>query len=185
MSKRQGKQSWWLFGAKAIVVSAMSAGLVLYASDRYTIGRDLQEVRSIVDSNLFLVDHYADEWTRGDYIAFLSHGLDPYFEDGTRMAKKVVGMPGDQLVINPSDSAQESESAEERLDRGVWINGRRVADDFMHQSDLGLSNSTLARDGTIPDDHYFVIGTTRESYDSRYWGYVEKSQVIGTVTLLP
>ncbi|MCC4821021.1 S26 family signal peptidase [Vibrio lentus] len=31
----------------------------------------------------------------------------------------------------------------------------------------------------VPQGHYFALGTLPTSFDSRYWGLVEHSQIIG------
>lgn len=36
-------------------------------------------------------------------------------------------------------------------------------------------------DGIIPVDNYFVIGSAFNSYDSRYWGLVNKENITGVV----
>ncbi|MHB1664234.1 MAG: S26 family signal peptidase [bacterium] len=33
--------------------------------------------------------------------------------------------------------------------------------------------------GIIPKDRYFAMGTAWDSYDSRYWGFVRKKEIIG------
>ena len=169
MSKRE-REPWGRFAAKAGVLGVCICLAIGYLSDRYRIGRDPQIVRSLGDYTTFLVDRYRSEARRGEIVAFRAQGLTQYFEDGTLMAKKVVGMPGDHVQVDPT-----------RLAPGVWINGRKVLSGFMHQHNLGLSDADLLRDEQVPPQHFFVIGTTNESYDSRYWGYIRSDQIVGSV----
>lgn len=169
MSARQ-REPWGRFAVKAAVVSVAICLVIAYLSDRYRIGRDPQIIRSLGDYTTFLVDRHQTEVTRDGIIAFRSQGLDPYFDDGTLMAKKVVGLPGDEIRVDAS-----------HLTPGVWVEGMRVISGFMHQDNLGLSDEDLHRDQVIPPGHFFVIGTTPQSYDSRYWGYIETDQIVGSV----
>lgn len=89
--------------------------------------------------------------------------------------KRVVGMPGDSLAVK----------------RGrVFINGKQLSEPYLPGTDDCRNNDDIATDCnfptpvTIPAGHYFMMGDNRDdggSYDSRYWGPVSGSSVIGKV----
>ena len=87
----------------------------------------------------------------------------PYWDYGTVFAKRFVGCPGDAL---------RTEGA------GFWLNGERIAVAGGHDSS-GAAVSSFRFDGVIPSGSYFVLGDGGRSYDSRYWGFVRKSWIVG------
>ncbi len=106
------------------------------------------------------------------------------------LAKRVIGLPGDRI----------------RLHRGrVWINGQQLAESYafyaptpfnpfrdefpsLRETDpnvaprwwLALRRSVRNGELIVPPASYFVLGDNRnDSEDSRYWGFVPRSAMIG------
>jgi signal peptidase I len=80
--------------------------------------------------------------------------------------KRVMGLPGDTIEIK---------------DKVVYRNGAKVDEpytQFKHpDSDSDLENFGPI---TVPKDKYFCMGDNRdESYDSRRWGFVDRSKIKG------
>jgi len=77
--------------------------------------------------------------------------------------KRVIGTPGDQLEI-----------------RGgvVYINGKPLAEPYRNGPPNDMDNFAPVQ---IPAGKYFMMGDNRDdSYDSRYWGYVPRENILGT-----
>ena len=87
----------------------------------------------------------------------------PYWDFGTVFAKRFVGCPGDALRTEGPE---------------FYLNGERVAVASGHDS-KGVAVTSFRFDGIIPRGSYFVLGDGERSYDSRYWGFVRKSWIVG------
>jgi signal peptidase I len=126
---------------------------------------------------------------RGDIVVLLSPG------DGTRLVKRVVGLPGDEiamdrnrLVVNGEPVVYRpigSELRESDVPLGV-TSGRIVAVEELDTSPhpVMLTPHATALHSfepmTIPGDGYFVMGDNRdESLDSRHFGLVERRMILG------
>jgi signal peptidase I len=76
--------------------------------------------------------------------------------------KRVIGMPGDSLEIRSG---------------AVWINGKPLTEPYLADTPDTWENR---KPETVPPDSYFVMGDNRNnSYDSRYWGFVPRSALVG------
>lgn len=102
---------------------------------------------------------------RGDLIAFRFEGS-RYYPAGTVFVKVVKGLPGDRL--------------ETREDHTVWLNGERL-DSIRATDSTGRRVEPFRFEGVIPENAYFLYSAAPNSYDSRYYGLVAKSQIIGRV----
>jgi signal peptidase I len=99
---------------------------------------------------------------RGQMIVFRAP-----LEGSPDYVKRVVAVPGDRLEIR----------------RGVtWLNGKPLAEPYRygpanpHES-FGPVN--------VPPGKYFVMGDNRaNSYDSRFWGFVPRQNIIGTPVVI-
>jgi signal peptidase I len=125
---------------------------------------------------------------RGNIAVFVSPA-----EPGLYLVKRIIGVPGDRIHL---------------VDRKLFVNGveqkepyvyydvnspyhapDEYRDDFPAVSPFGRATSEWAqsmhnyRDGpdiVVPPGHYFAMGDNRDvSYDSRFWGFVPKENIMG------
>jgi signal peptidase I len=117
---------------------------------------------------------------RGDIIIFV------YPVDGqTKYIKRCIGLPGDTI---------------EMKDKELFVNGERFPDsDFAKYIDTAISGQPRvqprnaggrgSRDNfgpyVVPPDSYFMMGDNRDnSSDSRYWGCVPRSMILGRAMVI-
>ena len=128
---------------------------------------------------------------RGDIVVFYS----PY--DGTRLVKRVVGLPGDtielrneQLIINGKpvqDTAPNGEISgqlpEAEQQHSLFATEQLPAHPHAVMAIPGLPAKRNFGPVTVPTGHYFMMGDNRDnSFDSRYFGMVARSRILGKAT---
>ena len=92
------------------------------------------------------------------------------------LVKRVIGLPGNVISVSGGY---------------VYVNGKRLDETWLPASEQGVTvagpagNSwDLVRPYRVPADDYFVMGDNRtDSCDSRYWGPISKSLIVGKVEL--
>ncbi len=115
---------------------------------------------------------------RGNIVVFTrpsnEHCAGPPVSD---LVKRVIGLPGETISLNG---------------RGyVEINGNRLDETWLPASVRGSTypgppgtGFNLSHPYKIPANHYFVMGDNRmNSCDSRYWGPIAGSEIVGKVDL--
>ena len=96
-------------------------------------------------------------------------------EDSTKtFVDRVIGLSGETIEIR---------------DKKVFINGALLADAHGRFSEANEEKPVANRDSfgpfEIPDHAYFVLGDNRDrSYDSRFWGPVDRDKIYGSVRLI-
>jgi signal peptidase I len=92
------------------------------------------------------------------------------------LVKRVVGLPGQTISLSHGY---------------VDINGAPLRESWLPSSVQGVTypgpagtSYALTKPYVIPADHYFVMGDNRpDSCDSRYWGPIAKTSIVGKVVV--
>ena len=103
----------------------------------------------------------------GDYVAFRFQGS-RYYKKGRTFIKVIAGNEGDFLEIK---------------DRCFLLN-KKLLGCAKEKDREGRPVEPFAFTDIIPRDKIFVLGISKDSYDSRYFGFVDKNQVIGRANAL-
>ena len=168
--KRYNKWYYYLLIPIIITISIdpLTVGLVRhYIIQAYTIPSGAMKDTILVGDRIItdkLIYQHSDP-QRGDVIVFI-YPLDPSKD----FIKRVVAVGGDTVQL---------------MDKKLLINGQLVDEPFVRYSDPKIrSGETSPRDNLgplqVPEDQYFVMGDNRdESYDSRFWRFVPRSEVKG------
>jgi signal peptidase I len=108
---------------------------------------------------------------RGDIVVFkppvqLEKELAAENKPKENFIKRVIGLPGERIEVKNGK---------------VYINEKAISENYLDEApNYNWSSNTLISDGTVPKDHYLVLGDNRNnSYDSHYWGFVPKNKIVG------
>lgn len=122
---------------------------------------------------------------RGEIIVFR-----PPHDRARNYVKRVAGVPGDTLLMKGKVLVRNGRPVREPHALHRHRGGDAVHPDMRWQSDFLAAAGPLhpyapSRDNwgplIVPEDSYFVLGDNRDnSEDSRYWGFVPRSDVMGT-----
>ncbi|MGA9356232.1 MAG: signal peptidase I [Terriglobales bacterium] len=130
----------------------------------------------------------------GDIVVFLSPA-----EHGLFVVKRIIGIPGDRIHLRDNVVYRNGE----KLDEAAYVQHKRDPNDPYYEErrpyrenfpevapssvdnlaedwEASLSSHIEGQDLVVPPNSYFAMGDNRDvSYDSRYWGFIPRSNVIG------
>ena len=149
------------------IVETLALTLIIFLAIHFTIQNYQVEGSSmqpgLMSNQYVLVNKLAYLFhppERGDVIVF------HYPVDTNKdLIKRVIGIPGDVIILTSST---------------VEVNGVVLKEPYV-QVPINPSASQV----TVPQDEYFVMGDNRQySSDSRDWGFVPKSYIIGKAVII-
>ena len=102
---------------------------------------------------------------RGDIVVFKAPPAEHCGDPVTDLVKRVIGLPGDHLTSKGNT---------------IYVNGAPLVETWTHVEPLGQAIGQV----TVPANSYFMMGDNHpNSCDSRMWGSVPRSDLIGKVFL--
>ena len=128
------------------------------------------------------------ELKRGDIVAFL------YPEDIRQTyVKRLIGLPGDRIRLDHQQVIRNGHPLIEPYTQHIAVYPDAFRDDFPRSPDPYvtsrgrdmLEHHVVNGEVVVPPDMLFMLGDNREnSLDSRYWGFVPRSYVVGKPLLV-
>ena len=160
-----------------LVVAALLAGLVrTYALQTYWIpSGSMEPTLNIYDR--ILVQKAFFSWHdlhEGDIVVFNHPPLDRCGgAQGGDLVKRVIALPGQTIYSAGND---------------IYVDGRPLAESYLpHDDPLGppIPDASSQHPYRVPPGDFYVLGDNRAiSCDSRYWGPITGSSIIGKVVLV-
>jgi len=158
------------FVVQAFKIPSGSMLQTLQIGDHLLVTKFAYDIR--LPSNIWLdttdgkVLYQTGDPERGDIIVF------KYPEDERKdFIKRVIGLPGETVEIR---------------NKTVYIDGREIDEPYVQHT---KADNLPVRDNfgpyTVPADEFFVMGDNREgSHDSRFWGPVKRSKIVGKALVI-
>jgi len=143
------------------------------------------------DLRIPLTMHRLAKWSdpeRGDIVICFSP------EDGIRLVKRVIGLPGDTIKMKNNTLFLNGEPVDYTKigrDYTELLFGKRRVECVLEIEDLdGVTHTVMSiplieamrsfGPVTVPQGSYFVMGDNRDSSrDSRYFGFVDRESIVG------
>jgi signal peptidase I len=155
------------FVVQAFKIPSGSMKPTLQIGDHILVNKFVYGIKiPFTDKELLPIGHPA----RQDIVVF-RYPVDPSKD----FIKRVIGLPGDTVLIR---------------DKIVFVNGQQLDEPYTTFSDKRILPAAASpRDNmnaiTVPPSSLFVMGDNRdESYDSRFWKFVDMSQLKGKAFII-
>lgn len=156
-----------LLVTQAISLAFITLGLWLSG---LRIGIDVQRLigePACMPSIVYVWHPGLPSWPKvGDYILarMPDSGMGVGARHGDRIVKRVMAIEGDRVKVEGTE---------------LYINGRHTDRLWLAKSIPGKKPGDFDRDITIGEGELFLMGTTQESFDSRYWGPIKREAILG------
>lgn len=168
MHRRRSRQrALFEWGAILIVAVSVSFFMRAYALQTFFIPSGSMEPTLQIGDRIIVSKLSLDFGSihRGDILVFKAPPAEHCGEVVTDLVKRVIGLPGDTLTSQGNT---------------IFVNGQPLKETWTHYEPL----STPITKTVVPPNQYFMMGDNHpNSCDSRMWGTVPRSDIIGRAFL--
>ena len=154
--------SWRDIFKFVIITAAIVIPIRLFIAQPFIISGPSMEP-TFMNNDYLIVDEISyrfEKPKRGEVIIFNQP------MEGKYLIKRIIGLPGDTVTLSGNT---------------ITIKNAAHPEGFtLDQTYLTYTNPETPKTITLDNSHYFVLGDNRPvSYDSRYWGPLASSDIIG------
>ena len=140
-----------------LIIFIIIFGFFHFFSLNFSFGIDGQNIKSL-PYKFYIIK-------KSNYVAFLSDSrMTKYFPIGSIFIKKIAAREGD--VLNT-------------IGNKFYVNGKFIAEAVNYDLNGKPVKHCTFKNYKLKAGEYFVLGTNKFSYDSRYWGLLYERQIIG------
>ena len=154
------KRPWKKHLVLMALVATISAPISYHILHRFEVGIDPQNNQCLPPYRIYIVDKHNVVPVKGKPFAFTSEYISRYGKG----IKMVDGVAGDTVVVNAEETT---------------VNGYMVGEGLELALESGHTKKELTRTGVIAEGRVWLMGRTKISFDSRYWGSIPTSQILG------
>jgi signal peptidase I len=178
---RSGSSSRWLREGLLVVLVAVLVAVLLrtFVVQTFYIPSGSMEPTLQVGDRILVnkLSYHLHGVDRGDIVVFGRPATEncggPEVND---LVKRVIGLPGDVISLAGGH---------------VYVDGRRLDESWLPAPEQGHTepgppgnSANLQHDYRVPANQYYVMGDNRtDSCDSRYWGPISRSLIVGKVEM--
>ncbi len=149
--------------AKTFIMAGLLAfGIRTFVAEARYIPSSSMEPTLQINDRLIIekISYHFQDPERGDVVVFNPTQTLKAQNFNDAFIKRVIGTPGDKVEVKAGH---------------VYVNNQLIQEDYIAQPpDYEFGPAT------VPEGNYLVLGDNRNnSYDSHYWGYVPKQNLIG------
>ncbi|MEI6553614.1 MAG: signal peptidase I [bacterium] len=156
-------EGFWKF---TIIMLAVFLGIRFFVAEPFLVDGASMDPNFATNDYLIVdeLSYKLEAPQRGDVIV-----LRPPFETSKYFIKRIVGLPGERIVVAAKQT---------------YIYNKEHPEGYLLDEPYVKFNSDKVTDTTLGPTDYFVMGDNREvSFDSRSWGVLPRSDITGRAFL--
>lgn len=160
---QEEEENFWVETVKTLAMAmVLSFGIRVFVAEARYIPSSSMEPTLQIDDKLIIekMTYRFKEPERGDIVVFSPTETLKENNYHEAFIKRIIGLPGDTVLVKQGE---------------VYVNNKILPEKYIKE-DPNYDYGPI----TVPEGEYLVLGDNRNnSYDSHYWGFVPKENIIG------